>query len=319
MFRNMTTPRSGAVKRAISYFQDCFADPRCFYYFWQKGLRIVGLRRFFGRTLAAALPQTAGLRVDDQTVRLVKELADIGYSYVTDLIQPSQVEEIRQYLRGKDCSEVGHPEYGKFRAPDEVPPHGRKLAYDLPTLLRCPHLLEIANHPVILRAVERMLGCKPTLAAMDAWWSMGGRTPDPDAGSYRDDLYHRDVEDFRFVKLFVYLTEVDKESGPHIFVRGSHRDSKLIQRRPWNHDEVVAAFGTDAIQTFVGARGTAFLENTWGIHRAYPAKSKDRLIYSVTYTLTGWSPNTPRQPLISLEHERFDRYINRCCLASRTR
>ena len=31
-------------------------------------------------------------------------------------------------------------------------------------------------------------------------------------------LFHRDYESFNFVKLFVYLTDVGKENGPHEYI-----------------------------------------------------------------------------------------------------
>jgi hypothetical protein len=293
------------------YAKEFLTDWRCFYYYPQKSIRIPGLRRFLARTVAITRPKSAALSPQDRATRLTEEMERNGYSYVTDLIQPSQVRDIREFLATRDCRELSRPELGTFRPPELLSPECRKLGYDPETVLECPHILEIANHPVILGAVERMFGCKPTISIMEVWWSIGGQPTDSTGATYQDDMFHRDVEDLAFVKLFIYLTDVDEDSGPHAFVPGTHRSPLLVERKPLSVEEVTAAFGKDSIRTYLAPIGTAFMENTWGVHRATPAKSKHRLICSVTYSLTGWSPQSPRRACSPLRGRPFDPYINR--------
>ena len=70
-------------------------------------------------------------------------------------------------------------------------------------------------------------------------------------GSYADrpepkdaQLFHADFHDFKWLKLFVYLTDVTDRSGPHVMVRGSH-DPSLAQRR-------IAEINTDDPSLVVG-------------------------------------------------------------------
>ena len=38
--------------------------------------------------------------------------------------------------------------------------------------------------------------------------------------------YHYDLDYKRFLKIFIYLTDVTEESGPHIFIEGTHKKKK---------------------------------------------------------------------------------------------
>jgi hypothetical protein len=44
-------------------------------------------------------------------------------------------------------------------------------------------------------------------------------------------LFHRDVDDFSFVKFFFYLTNVGASDGPHVCVLGSHRRAPVLSWR----------------------------------------------------------------------------------------
>ena len=121
-------------------------------------------------------------------------------------------------------------------------------------------MLDIANDPNVLSIVSGFLGAKPTISLITAWWSI----PHADGKAEEAELFHRDVDDIRFVKLFCYLTDVDEASGPHMFVPGSQSVDRLTKIRRYQDSEILDAFGEDSVSTFTGKAGTAFLENTYG-------------------------------------------------------
>ena len=72
------------------------------------------------------------------------------------------------------------------------------------TVLSCPHVMAVANDPRILALAGTYLGCKPTISQIEMGWSYPA-----DAGQARyTQVFHRDYDDWRFLKLFVYLTAV---------------------------------------------------------------------------------------------------------------
>ena len=143
----------------------------------------------------------------------------------------------------------------------------------------------------MLSIVSGFLGAKPTISLITAWWSM----PHKDGKAEEAELFHRDVDDIRFVKLFCYLTDVDEVSGPHVFVPGSQNVDRLTKIRRYQDREILDAFGEKSLITFTGKAGTAFLENTYGFHRGVPPTQKPRLLFQVLYSLRNsiYGPDQP--------------------------
>ena len=96
--------------------------------------------------------------------------------------------------------------------------------FKLGDILRAPHLIGIACHPGILTVVAAYLKTVPTIIDLCAWWS------DPtDSVPFGAQIPHRDRDDFRFCKLFVYLTDVGPDDGPHTFLPMSHSRAGMLE------------------------------------------------------------------------------------------
>lgn len=169
--------------------------------------------------------------------------------------------------------------------------------YPAAAVLTCPHLAAIASDPLIVEIVTRHLGAPPIIVGYTAWWSFAGRAEARDA-----QLFHLDNADYAFCKLFVQLTDVDMESGPHVFMPKSHDPVHVSGlRAAW--PEGVKAFNDwyfltlrksdDDTRRFLGEpdyitgpAGTVFLANTRGIHKGMLPAKRDRLICQVVYGVT---------------------------------
>jgi hypothetical protein len=87
------------------------------------------------------------------------------------------------------------------------------------------------------------------------------------------------------VKLFVYLTDVGPGNGPHVYVRGSHRDRPLALRadRRFTDDEVLAHYPPEAHVSVEAPAGTVFMADTLGLHRGTPPIDGNRLVFQLEY------------------------------------
>ena len=211
-------------------------------------------------------------------------------------------------------------------------------SYDLATILALPHLLELVNRPDRVAMAEAHLGCVPTLYGLNLWWSFAGH---PELASSNNHL-HRDRDDVGFCTLFVYLTDVDEEAGPHVFVRGTHRDAaferlradglpgevetagerydlKTLTCRIERNDELYERVFHRQLVRLVGPAGTAALIDTNGLHRGDLPRSRDRLIFSARYGF-GRASTYVQNRLAPLPRDGFehrlawspkDRYVNR--------
>ena len=131
----------------------------------------------------------------------------------------------------------------------------------------------------VLRLAAAYLGCIPTLSGLSAYWSLPGAAP-----ALYTQQFHRDLDDWRFVKLFVYLTDVDHDAGPHAYVRQSHLSPARLRASPYSQ-QAVDRYGRDKVLTMLGPRGTAFIADTYGIHAGTVPTRQPRLLLQAQYSL----------------------------------
>lgn len=143
--------------------------------------------------------------------------------------------------------------------------------------------------PLLLSIAAEYLSTAPILERPIMRWSTRA-TGRP--SSYSGQLFHWDLDSVRFVKVFVYLTDVSTQTGPHVFVRGSHRPDRagrsLRHRGPrrFSDQDVLHAYGPDDLLEVTGPAGTIFFADTKGFHKGIEPQSSDRLMLQFEYLAT---------------------------------
>jgi hypothetical protein len=203
-------------------------QPSLAYYYAQKALRSPGLRHALGGAVAGLVGQPPVAPGVEGAADVAQQLQVDGLCFLPQLeLDAVQLQQVHAQLRDKPVFDLYDGQ--RFDIGQDVPADRIKLSYRSGDLLRCPPLLALANSPLIVDAVTRVLGARPTIGWFESWWTLGEKNA---AGrKLLDDVYHRDVDDLRFVKLFAYLTDTDVANGAHSFVRGSHRSSLLTPAR----------------------------------------------------------------------------------------
>ncbi|WP_207480903.1 phytanoyl-CoA dioxygenase family protein [Arenibaculum pallidiluteum] len=185
---------------------------------------------------------------------------------------------VRELGRVLDDGQVGAIRaHFESREPETRSRDGSVEEFATGDVLGCPHLLALAASPAMLRIAAAYLGCRPTISSIGVRRSHPGRE-DPSWGQ----TFHRDVDDWISLKLFVYLGAVEEGGGPHVYVEGSHRTPGGIRLRDLSADEA-AAHGRPRM--LLGPAGTAFLADTFGLHRGEPPRRASRLMMQVQYSV----------------------------------
>lgn len=230
------------------------------------------------RSVAANFP--AKQPTSDSDILLAKTFGEKGLLMLPALLSAHQVEEMRNFL------------LSRATYIQEGPVHANIIS----DVVNTPHALALATHPKIISIVSEHLGSMPTIADISAW-----RTEPNEGEVYGAHFFHRDRDDFRACKLFLYLTDVDTEDGPHIFAKGSHDPiftRQQLIKMGLNAEEMayvleglgryseknIESFFSKNVAEITGGAGTCFLENTYGFHRGKPVTRKDRLLFQVLYT-----------------------------------
>ncbi|MGD0502327.1 MAG: hypothetical protein ABSD02_06280 [Steroidobacteraceae bacterium] len=104
--------------------------------------------------------------------------------------------------------------------------------------------------------------------------------------------FHRDIDSWKWVKVFVYLTDTAEGDGQHEMFRKSHLKTPLalVPIRRYERAEILAAMPGLELRKICGPAGFTFIENTFTFHRGTKPTRNDRLIAILTYNDESVSP-----------------------------
>jgi hypothetical protein len=166
-------------------------------------------------------------------------------------------------------------------------------------LLRNPDIQQLLADLSFAELAQDYLGSRPVVDVLSMWWVTAfSDRPDSRAAQY----FHFDMDRPKWLKFFIYLTDVESKNGPHIFVRGSQRTGAIpysILRKGYarlSDDEIRSAFGEDAITCFVAPRGTVIVEDTRGLHKGDHVSEGDRLMLQIQYSNSLFGATYPKNP-----------------------
>ncbi len=229
------------------------------------------------------------------------------------LVSSREVDDILEYLKTQKFYDPRHPEMGGVNDPTKVPPTCYHAYYPDDCVVSAPHLMRIANDPLVLRALEDVFGSKPTIASALIWWlfsSYDFSDKEREQFIWNTSNMHRDIDDWLQIKLFVYLSDVDEETAPHVFLEGSHSRGPGEGRAVLPFD-FAQEYCPERLRRVHGKAGAAWLENPFGFHVAKRPETGNRLIAAISYSLLPLPFTIGRASRPGPETQNFDPYINR--------
>lgn len=274
-------------------------------YYVQRSVTSRTLRRAAAYATVAALRARHGRPApsacDEGALRTLQQDGLVGLG---QLLSARQCEEALAWLRQRDM--IAARQGGRVFKLDAVPGGTRVGDYPLETVVNCPHILEVANHPLVLGLAARYFGYTPTVTLMGLRWSFPTGSHDADVQGF-----HRDSEPGS-IKLMVYLTDVDADTGPHSYVTGTHHDRMPLRLRRYADSDIAAAHGRPLRVT--GPAGTAFVIDGKGIHKGTPPERGPRLLLGIQYSLLPCLIYS-YVPVAYHGTQRFGAYVNRLMVA----
>jgi hypothetical protein len=150
----------------------------------------------------------------------------------------------------------------------------------------------LALHPNVLSVVNRYLGLRSIIRAVNLWLTRPTSGPSVDT-----QLWHRDGDDVMNVKMYVYFSDVTVAAGPLAYAVGTHPIGRN-RAKPTARD--AAGRSTDDEMTGVlrggprvcdGPGGSVFFADTCGFHKQLKPTEGERLLMMAQYTSA-----TPRFP-----------------------
>lgn len=166
----------------------------------------------------------------------------------------------------------------------------------------CGAINRLAHDTTVVDIARRYLGAEPILWLTQLRWSFGGSTEQrqfptslhAEPVQYDNDAFHYDTLDFKSLTLFIYLTDVGPDSGPHVVIENTHTNKTFGELCHIILSDTMAQkkFGNQ-IKMILGPKGTMFFEETSCFHKAARCRTK-RLMLSIDYVLQRTPP--PERP-----------------------
>jgi hypothetical protein len=229
----------------------------------------------------------AGLSAD-QTATVVGGLRRDGYAVAPTRIPGDVVARLRAFAeqtQGTPTDAAGKS--GPRQRYDRSDRTVAKFQFDARDLANQVDIQNLAADTGLLDIAQRYLGCLPVLDSIAMWWSTPHLERPADEIAQR---FHIDNDRLRWLKIFIYLTDVNQESGPHVFVRHSHlrepRRAELVARGYVRlaDEDVRRVYRADEIVDIVGPAGTVLLEDTSGFHKGRMPEKLERLMLEYQFS-----------------------------------
>lgn len=115
--------------------------------------------------------------------------------------------------------------------------------------------------------------------------------------------WHRDPEDKKIVKIFLYLSDVDENSGPFIYVPYSTTKFAHISPQKPPRGSYPKEMNLP-YQIYTGQAGTLIFCDTTGLHKGGHALSRERIMFTAGY----YSSASPFRELFELSPELLENF-----------
>ena len=195
-------------------------------------------------------------------------------------------------------------------------------SYDTQTILGSSVLAKLVEDEEIIHLVGNYFGCLPTLCNVNLYWSFVR----PNSVSAGTQTYHRDVDDHKTVNIFTNLTDTFLDDGSYCHIDKTHNyqsileifDKKIGDALPgglnpygrtlnpedlfvlplkgYSFDRLYNHLFSRNIKQLFGPAGTMRWADGYGLHRAIPPQSQNKLLFWMTFSLNRTSTETSKVP-----------------------
>lgn len=235
------------------------------------------------RTIHSQLVGTVGA---DMIRTTLAEMHETGYSVFPMKLSAEIVEHLKSQSRTLDYQlKGGQRSMNEVSGIDVTNPPACVAAFATSSSRNASAFFAQVNSDSLFEHVcSAYLGVKARAIDLSLWYTFPSEQPDAETAQ----LYHYDLDTVRWVKVFIYLTDVEADNGPHEYVASSHKVENshsrvLVRNYTRVSDEDIDKFYPGKRQSVTGGAGTIIFGDTRCFHKGTAVNSGHRLIYSPIY------------------------------------
>ena len=226
----------------------------------------------------------------DDIVRILKT---DGYYIFPQKLPEDVCTRLVEYAKSTEClvrlteEEASRGSRSERAVYDPVRPRGIRYDFTQQQVINIPDVQAILADRSVLALGQAYLGARPVADVSSMWWHTAySDQPDAEAAQF----YHFDMDRIRWLKIFIYLTEVGPDNGPHCFIAGSQRTGgippELLSKGyvRLTDEEVSQHFPAERMMEFNAPAGTIIIEDTRGLHKGKAVRRGDRLMLQLQFS-----------------------------------
>jgi hypothetical protein len=282
-----------SVEYALRNYRYLVADPR--FFVMKYAARFEAVRSFASgwdpvedaRRLCGV--ESAVFRVWCDLPQVLATLRAEGY-FVGLQLRPEVVDGLLRRARESVAYAGRDPDKPMLAAPSSrLTEQGPQVASYLDQQDDWPEFQVVRYDRALQEIARAYLGCDPVYLRSELAWSY----PNP-AASRRErmanaQVFHCDINDYRTLKFFFYLTPVDLSGGPHAYIKKSpierslrhqllgHRCASIPEQQLMTH------YAANEVVTICGPAGTGFVGDPYYFHRGTSPTTDARLMMQIEF------------------------------------
>lgn len=270
-----------------------------------------------------AFPEETGILGEwnsETLARFTRTLKERGFYVFPRKLDAASCDELYQLAHHLPC-DVFPRSSQKVARYDPIAPISERYNVCESEMVKKRAVQQLMCDYSILSAAQAYLDCAPVLDSVLLLWTVPFlKTPSDEAAQ----LYHFDMDRLKWIKFFVYLTDVTTDTGPHCYVAKSHRPNgqknDLLKRgyARLSDNDIAEHYPSKDVVEITGKRGTILSVDTRGFHKGKLPTIGHRLALELEFSISMFGAKYDRIPLetpcitkLREAHDRFPRVFYR--------
>ncbi len=226
--------------------------------------------------------------------KVMSNLKNEGYHIFEEKISEDTINKLIDFSKNVKC-DVYNDDGEYLSIYYDSNKHKVSSKYEVPTsdILNNQVIKEIALDDGFKKIASLYLNTNPIISDLSLWWSPVRsikQNYNLEIKNQSAQMFHFDLDRISWLKLFIYLSDTDENSGPHEFVKGSHnigaKPTELLKMgyNRLSDKQINDYYNKNKIKKILGKKGTMFIGDTSCYHRGHPPIKNDRLLLVIEFS-----------------------------------
>ncbi len=226
-----------------------------------------------------------GAMSSTKVTEIAENIKENGYYIFEDKLPDNVVNEITKFSREQPARILDFSKHVTFTEEefliDEENILSPKYSFKHDRLIRNKNIQSIVFDENLLHIAQEYLEVKPIVDAVSLWWSAPFDKKGTSAAAQE---FHFDMDRIKFLKFFIYLTDVGPDNGPHCYVPKSHKilPKELRKDGRYSDETIEKHFGKHL--EICKPKATMMFVDTRGFHKGKPLIKGERLLFQMEFT-----------------------------------